>query len=184
MVGRKRKIIVYIATSADGFIARRDGSVDWLDRPRPKGNYGIGTFFRSIDSILWGRKTYEFALKHGGSRTGPRIENYVFSHRRLPPKPGWIYVEEPFGPFAEYLRAKEGKDIWIMGGAGLIGSFLDAGQIDEFIINVIPIFIGEGIPLMQPRRRQVRLELKSSRRFSDGVVQLRYAVNPKSRSRR
>jgi len=181
---RKRKIIVYIATSADGFIARRDGSVDWLDRPRPKGNYGIGTFFRSIDSILWGRKTYEFALKHGGSRTGPRIENYVFSHRRLPPKPGWIYVEEPFGPFAEYLRAKEGKDIWIMGGAGLIGSFLDAGQIDEFIINVIPIFIGEGIPLIQPRRRHVALELKSTRRFRDGLVQLRYAVNPKSRSRR
>jgi len=63
-----------------------------------------------------------------------------------------------------------------MGGAGLVGSFLDAGQINEFIISVIPIFIGEGIPLMQPRRRQVKLELKSSRRFSDGVVQLRYAV--------
>ena len=77
-----------------------------------------------------------------------------------------------------------GKDIWIMGGAGLVGSFLDAGQIDEFIMNVIPVFIGEGIPLMQPRRRQVRLELKSSRRFRDGLVQLQYAVNPKSRSRR
>src|SRR5215469_8794175 len=145
MVGRKRKIIVYIATSADGFIARRDGSVDWLERPRPKDNYGIGTFFRSIDTILWGRKTYEFALKHGGSRTGPRIANYVFSRRRLPPKPGWIYVKEPIRPFAERLRAAAGKDIWIMGGAGLIGSFLDAGQIDEVIINVIPIFIGEGI---------------------------------------
>src|SRR5262249_60236637 len=113
----KRKIIVYIATSTDGFIARRDGSVDWLERPRPRGNYGIATFFRSIDTILWGRKTYEFALKHGGSRTGPRIENYAFSRRRLPPQPRWVFVQEPHGPFAEHPRAKEGKDIWLMGGA-------------------------------------------------------------------
>jgi len=54
---RKRKIIVYIATSADGFIARPDGSVDWLDRPRPKGNYGMGAFYKSIDTVLWGSKT-------------------------------------------------------------------------------------------------------------------------------
>src|SRR5215813_9692017 len=175
---QRRKIIVYIATSADGFIARRDGGVDWLERPRPKGNYGIAAFFRSIDAILWGRKTYEFALKHGGSRVGPRIENYVFSHRRLPPKPGWNYVEEPVRAFAERLRATPGKDIMMMGGAGLIGSFLDAGQIDELIIHVIPIFIGEGIPLMRPGRRHVRLKLKSSRRFSDGVVRLHYAVKP------
>jgi dihydrofolate reductase len=59
---RKRKIIVYIATSADGFIARPDGSVDWLDRPHPKGNYGMGAFYKSIDAILWGRKTCDMAL--------------------------------------------------------------------------------------------------------------------------
>lgn len=59
----KRKIIVYIAVSADGFIARTDGSVDWLDRPRPKGNYGMGLFYKSIDTILWGRKTCDMALK-------------------------------------------------------------------------------------------------------------------------
>ena len=58
----KRKIIVYIATSADGFIARTDGSVDWLDRPRPKGDYGMGAFYKSIDTILWGRKTCDMAL--------------------------------------------------------------------------------------------------------------------------
>ena len=58
---RPRKIIVYIATSADGYIARPDGNVDWLNRPRPRGNYGIGAFFRSIDTIIWGRKTLDFA---------------------------------------------------------------------------------------------------------------------------
>ena len=59
---RKRKIIVYIATSADSFIGRSDGSVDWLDRPRPKGNYGMGAFYESIDTIVWGRKTYDMAF--------------------------------------------------------------------------------------------------------------------------
>ena len=59
---RERKIIVYIATSADGYIARRDGNVDWLNRPRTAGDYGIGAFYRSIDTILWGRKTYDVAL--------------------------------------------------------------------------------------------------------------------------
>jgi len=58
----KRKIIVYIATSADGFIARPDGAVDWLDRPRPKGNYGMGAFYKSIDTVLWGKKTCDMAL--------------------------------------------------------------------------------------------------------------------------
>ena len=61
-MSNRRKVITYIATSADGYIARKDGSVDWLDRPRVKGDYGIGKFYRSIDTILWGRKTYEMAL--------------------------------------------------------------------------------------------------------------------------
>ena len=71
---RRRKIIVYIATSADGYIARSDGGIDWLDRPRPKGNYGMGEFFSSIDTILWGRKTYDEALDRGGiGMSGPQL---------------------------------------------------------------------------------------------------------------
>src|SRR5262249_6013506 len=83
---RRRQIIVYIATSADGYIARKDGGVEWLDRPRPKGNYGMGTFFRPLDTILWGRKTYEMGLEMAGENLGigPGNENYVFSRR--PPK--------------------------------------------------------------------------------------------------
>jgi dihydrofolate reductase len=81
----KRKIIVYIATSADGYIARCDGSVDWLDRPRPRGSYGYFGFFASIDTILWGRKTYDQALTMGGvGQFGLKVKNYVFTHR--PPK--------------------------------------------------------------------------------------------------
>jgi len=177
---RERKIVVYIATSADGYIARADGSVDWLNRPRPAGNYGMGKFLRSIDTILWGRNTYDQALKMTGGKGvgfGPKIKNYVFSHRPPEsPTPDVEFVSEPIGAFAQRLRAKPGKDIWMMGGGGLIASFLDEGEIDEFSIHVIPILIGEGIPLVQPRQRLIRLKLQSVHRFSDGVAHLNYAV--------
>lgn len=174
-----RKIIVYIAISADGYIARPDGSVDWLQRPRPRGNYGMPAFFRSIDTILWGRKTYDVSLNLGGGPAafGRTVKNYVFSRRPRSPAPAVEFVNEPVPAFAKRLRAQPGKDIWMMGGGGIIASFLDAGQIDEFSIHVIPVFIGEGIPLIQPRHRLVPLTLISTRRFLDGVVHLHYRVS-------
>ena len=89
---------------------------------------------------------------------------------------GVEFVNEPIKPFATQLRAQKGKYIWMMGGAGLIGSFLDAGEIDEFMIHVIPKFIGEGIPLIAPRHRTVPLKLVSCTKFTDGVVKLHYGV--------
>lgn len=179
-----RKIIVYIATSADGFIARPDGSVDWLDRPAPRDFYGMARFYKSIDTILLGRKTYEVALgfqkkRVEGSVFDAKIKNYVFSRKPLPRStPGVELVSEPIAKFAKRLRAKPGKHIWMMGGGGLIASFLDKGEIDEFMIHVIPTFIGEGIPLIAPRHRTVELELLSTKSWPDGVVRLHYAVLP------
>jgi dihydrofolate reductase len=179
----KRKILVWIAMSGDGFIARSDGSFDWLDRPRPKGNYGMVKFYQSIDTVLWGRKTCNLALefqKKGVSSAAfdTKVKNYVFSHGAPPSTTpaGVEFVNEPIKAFATRLRMKKGKDIWIMGGAGVIASFLDAGEIDEFIILVIPKFIGEGIPLIAKGRRTVPLRLISSTKFPDGVVKLHYAV--------
>jgi dihydrofolate reductase len=179
MVKRGRRIVVLIATSADGYIARKDGGFEWLDRPRPPGNYGMGAFVKSIDTVLWGRKTYDLAVRMGQADggLGPKVRNYVFSHRpRKSRFPNVEFVKEPVRAFARRLRSRPGKDIWMMGGAGLIASFLDAGEIDEFIISVIPVFIGEGIPLIEPRRRLVGLRLRSVRRYPDGVVCLHYDV--------
>lgn len=176
---KRRKVIVEIATSADGYIARPDGDVSWLDRPMPKGHYGMGAFIKSIDTILWGRKTYskgiEMGMKDGGF--GPKIKNYLFS--RQPQGSllaGFELVKHPIKPFMQRLRAQPGKHIWMMGGGEIIASFLDEGEIDEFNIKVIPIFIGEGIPLIKPRHRSVPLKLLSTEKFSDGVVQVHYRV--------
>ena len=86
---RRRKIVVSVAISTDGFIARPDGDVAWLDRPGPKRDYGMSEFFKTIDTILWGRKTCDMALdfqKKGvaGSAFDPRVKNYVFTRRPLP----------------------------------------------------------------------------------------------------
>ncbi|HEY6306846.1 MAG TPA: dihydrofolate reductase family protein [Candidatus Angelobacter sp.] len=186
-MAHKRRIIVYIATSADGFIARRDGSFDWLDRPRPKGNYGMGAFYRSIDTVLWGRKTCDLAIRFqeqgvSAAAFDTKVKNYVFT--RTPPQSaapeGIKFINEPIKTFAAGLRAKKGKNIWIMGGAGIIASFLDEGEIDEFIIHVIPKLIGEGIPLVAPRHRTIPLDLILCKKFPDGVVRLHYAVRKQS----
>ena len=171
-----RKIIYYVATSADGYIARPDGGVEWLDRPMPKGNYGMGAFYKSVDTVLMGRETYEVGRRFG-QEGQPGKKNYVFTRKRLRTRaPNVEFVRAPVGEFARRLRAEKGKDVWLMGGAALAASFLDEGQIDEFIIHVIPVLIGEGIPLVQPRRRSTNLSLVSTQAFPDGVVRLHYSV--------
>ena len=182
-VKKERKIVVYIATSADGYIARPDGDVEWLNRLPQTDDYGMGEFYPTIDTVLWGRKTYDWALayqkKTGGKGNifDKKFANYVFSHK--PPKmiaPGAQFVSEPVKTFAQRLRARPGKNIWMMGGGELIASFLDAGEIDEFDIHVIPVFIGEGIPLIAPRHRDVPLHLRAAKKYPDGVVRLQYQI--------
>ncbi len=180
----RRKIIVYVATSADGYIARPDGDVEWLNRRPNNGDHGMRAFYRTIDTILLGRKTYDWAMNYArkhhvkGGMFDRKVANYVFSHK--PPNKkaadGVAFVSQPVKAFARRLRTTPGKHIWMMGGGELIASFLDAGEIDEFDIHVIPTFIGKGIPLIAPRHRDVSLHLRSVRKFPDGSVRLRYEV--------
>lgn len=175
-----RKIIVYIATSADGYIARPDGDVGWLDRPRSAGDYGMAAFYKSIDTVLMGRRTYEIAVKLGQTFY-PGKKNYIFSRTpRRGRTPNVEFATDEVGEFARRIRSTEGKNIWLVGGGELIAAFLDEQQIDEFIIHIIPIFIGEGIPLLHARHRAVPLALLSSRRYSDGVERLHYRVLPQT----
>jgi len=183
-MGAERKIVVYIAASADGFIARPDGDLEWLNRRPRTIDYGMREFYPSIDTILWGRKTYDWVrsfYRKQGKKDGlfdTNVTNYVFS-RKPPRRPasGVEFVSERVKSFAKRLRATPGKQIWMMGGATLIASFLDAGELDEFDIHMIPVFIGEGIPLVAPRHRDIPLRLLTSRKYPDGVVRMRYRVD-------
>ena len=139
-------------------------------------------FYPTIDTILWGRKTYDWLIayyKTKGKTNGlfdANVANYVFSRQRLRTVEGVELVTEPVKSFARRLRRTPGKNIWMMGGGGLIASFLDAGEIDELDMHVIPVLIGDGIPLIAPRHRDVPLRLLETKKFRDGVVRLRYAV--------
>ena len=174
----RRKVIVHIATSADSYIARSDGDLEWLtSRPAPAGFYGMNAFVKTIDTKVLGRKTYEVSRRMGATFDS-KSRSIVFS-RHPPPADapsGVEFVNDAIGPFVSRPREQPGKDIWLMGGGEIIASFLDEQAIDEFVISVAPVFIGEGIPLIARRHRHVPLELRSVERFEDGMVQLHYGV--------
>ena len=183
---KRRNVIVHIGTSADGYIARPDGDLEWLtSRPKPQGFYGMSAFMRSIDTKLLGRKTYEMSLRMG-AKFDSKTRTIVFS-RHAPPAPpaearsSVEFVSGAIGPFVSRLREQPGKDIWLMGGGELIAFFLDEQAIDEFVVTVAPVFIGDGIPLIARRHRHVPLDLLSVERFEDGLVQLRYRVHTQAR---
>jgi dihydrofolate reductase len=170
-----RKIIVALAVSADGFIARKDGSFDWLDRPEGEDGLDMEAFVASIDTIIWGRKTYDQALAMGHDPSfGPKIRHVVLTHRPAEPRANFEFTSEAPAAVAAKLRAEPGKDIWIMGGGGVVAGFLDAGAIDEFSLHVIPTLIGEGIPLIAPAQRTVPLELLTAKAYGDGTLHIRY----------
>ena len=175
---KSRKIIVRIAASADGYIAGPDDDLEWLtSRPAPKGFYGMNAFMKSVDTMLLGRKTYDASLRLGGKFDSKN--RYIVFSRHAPPAGASSdveFVSDPIGPFVDRLRKQPGKDIWLMGGGDLIASFLDEQAIDEFVVSVVPVFIGDGIPLIARRHRHVPLELQSTESFEDGLVQLYYRI--------
>ncbi|MEP6782025.1 MAG: dihydrofolate reductase family protein [Acidobacteriota bacterium] len=184
-----RKIITCAAISADGYIARPDGDVEWLNRIPTKSDYGLKEFEAGVDTILMGRKTFDWAMNYYRKAGKPdgvwnqRLTYYVFSRKALKKAPSPIqFVSEPVRKFARRLRETPGKNIWMMGGSGLIASFLDAGEIDEFDLHVMPVLIGKGIPLIAPRHRDIPLRLLATKKYPGGVIRLRYAV-PATRMR-
>ena len=179
---KRRKVIVHIASSADGYIARPDGDLEWLtSRPAPKGFYGMNAFMKTIDTTIFGRKTYDVSLRLG-AKFDSKTRTIIFSRQPPPPNApsGVEFVHEAIAPFVSRLREQPGKDIWLMGGSDLIASFLDAQAIDEFVVSVVPVFIGDGIPLIARHHRHVPLTLQSTKSFEDGLVQLHYLVEKRS----
>ena len=173
-----RRVVARLAVSADGYIAGPDGDLEWLtSRPKPKGFYGIEDFVKSIDTMVFGRKTYDVSRRLG-AKFASKDRTVVFSRNPAPAEApsGVSFTSEPVGSFVSRLRGEPGKDVWLMGGGDLIASFLDANAIDEFVLSVVPVFIGDGIPLIARRHRHAPLHLLSTERFEDGLVQLRYAV--------
>ena len=169
-----RKIIYGVGTSLDGFIARLDGSLDFLHL-RPS-NYSMGPFFKTIDVGLMGRKTYEVGVRMSeGKFESHGLRCYIFS-RSLPEgeRDGAVFVREEPKRVVEELRKNKGKDIWLAGGGELTREFLKEDLVDELYLGIVPVLVGEGIPLFAPGFPQREFTLMESKAYSGGLVALKY----------
>ena len=167
--------ILYIATSLDGYIARKDGGIDWLSMVEsPDTDYGYSDFYRSVDAAVMGRKTYELALGFG-EWPYPGKPAYVFTRQQpASDRTDVTFTSALPDRVLRELDAQGLRRIWLVGGAELTAAFQRRRLIDEYIISVIPVVLGEGIPLFLPTGVEERLELVESQRYPTGLVQMRY----------
>jgi dihydrofolate reductase len=174
-----RKVILGLAVSLDGYIARENGDVDWLKmEDLTEAAIEMKEFFASIDTIFFGRKTFSKGEEMGGDiNMYGKVMNYVFSRtpRRSEIK-NLVFVSENIGEFVEDLKRQDGENILLMGGGDLAKTFFEEGLIDELIIGVQPVILGKGIPLFLPHDRQTELERFDVKTRNSGTVQISYRV--------
>lgn len=172
-----RKISLFIAISLDGYIAKPNNDLSFLKIVEKEGeDYGYAKFTSAIDTLIVGRKTYDYVLKEIGSSHYDNGERDIYVITRTP-KPNKGRVTFYTGDIAELvkkLKSENGKDIYCDGGAEVINKLLKLDLIDEYIISIIPILLGNGTRLFKDGRPEQLLELISSKSFDTGLMQLHY----------
>lgn len=167
------KTILYIAASLDGYIADADGEISWLD-PYNAVDYGYDAFFAGIGALVVGRTTYEQSLSFPQWPYQDR-KTFVVSRQDIAVPPG-ADVERATGDLRAIARraleAADGKDVWLVGGGKLVTGFLSAQLIDEIRLFVIPVTLGEGIPLFPAGTPPTRWKATASRVFGNGMAEL------------
>lgn len=168
------KFILYIATSIDGYIARPDGSIDWLPTPDLNGeDFGCSKFYNSINALVMGSTTYEQALGFGDWAYSGKL-SYVLTSRDLSTTlPDICFIQGGVEAVVEAIKQAGYERVWLMGGGKLVSSFMSKGLIDEYIITVIPTILGSGISLYQSGL-EFKLDLINVTPYSAGVVELHY----------
>ena len=172
-----RKVILGFGISLDGYIARRNGAMDYLVIDK-EGEALMADFFAKIDTVLMGRKTAAATAEMRASGEIPEmpgVSNYVFSRRWKPGKrDGFEVVSEPLTAFVGKLKRRKGKDIYLGGGGQLCRSFLQQDLVDELFIGVSPVLLGDGIPGFPGKFPQRDFRLTECKSYPNGSVGLRY----------
>lgn len=171
-----RKLTYHVASTLDGFICRRDGSFDFFSTEGSQVDDYLATL-RTYDTVLMGRRTYEPALAAGVSDPYPWLKTCVFT--RTPPadaNPRIQFVRSEAAGFVRSLKAEECGPIYLCGGAALASTLLSEGLVDEILVKLNPILLGDGVPLAPTLQRATALELRSTKVYANGVVLLQYAV--------
>ncbi|MCM3189438.1 dihydrofolate reductase family protein [Bacillus subtilis] len=182
---KQRRIILDLAVTLDGFIEGKNGEVDWCIMDP---DMEFTDFLNQIDTILYGRKSYDLWGQYIPKNEDPDTEKelwklvhskkkYVFSRTQNEIDNQAIFINDNILEEVNKLKTKSGKDIWLYGGASLITTFINLGLVDEFRLSIHPVVLGEGKPLFIDVKQRINLKMVNTRTFSSGVVQIVYHWN-------
>ncbi|MEW9937186.1 dihydrofolate reductase family protein [Clostridium butyricum] len=171
----ERKVVLYIAVSLDGYIARNNGEVDFLegDGSDKNGDVGYIDFYNTIDTVIMGNSTYE-QIMSWGEYPYKGTEGYVYTNKNIENNEDVIFTNINPRELIKELKKKEGKDIWVVGGAQIAKIFMNENLIDEYITATMPVLIGDGIKLFDKNNEEdIKLGLKESN-VVNGIVINKY----------
>lgn len=166
-----RKFILFIASSLDGYIARENGDIDWLPENTASG---YDKFYKTIDTVVLGKKTYDQVLTFGAYPYQDK-KSFVFTKKNNQTKDENIEFVSDVDKFVKDIISNSGKNIWLVGGAEIISSFVNHGFVDEIILSIIPVVLGKGIPLFKNIEKETKLKLVKTTNY-DNLVELQYKV--------
>jgi len=172
-----RKVILYISMSLDGFIATKDDGLDWLSIVEKKGeDYGYLETHKNTDTYIVGRKTYDTVLKLTGGVFPQAIQYkcYIITRQNRAPENSITFYNGDIETLITKLKSEEGKNIYCDGGAQIVKLLMEKNLIDEYIVSVIPIILGDGKRLFLGETPSINLKAVSSKHFETGLIQLRY----------
>ncbi|MDD8018588.1 MAG: dihydrofolate reductase family protein [Bacteroidota bacterium] len=170
-----RKVILYIAMSLDGYIGRQDGDLDWLMKFQSSDeDYGYQEFIKTVDTVIMGRKTYDTILSFDIDFPHLDKKCYIVTRQERPAEENISFYTGDMKNLISQLKSSRGKNIFVDGGAEIVNELMKYRLIDEYIISIIPLFLGSGIRLFNDARPEERLRLLHCKKFESGLTQLHY----------
>lgn len=170
-----RKVILYIATSLDGYIAKPNDDLSFLSIVEQKGeDYGYAEFVKTVDAVIVGRKTYDKVISMGFAFPHTDKDAYIITRTPRSNLGSVKFYTGELKTLVDKLKSENGKNIFCDGGAEIVNELLKDDLIDEFIISVIPVLVGSGTKLFKDGRSEQKLELISVKQFDKGLTQLHY----------
>lgn len=163
--------------SLDGYIASNEGDLSFLSIVEQEDlDYGYSEFIKTVDTVIIGRKTYDKVISMGYDYATSSKDVFVITRTEKPDEGNRKFYSGDLADLVSNLKSVEGKNIYCDGGAEIVNALLSQNLIDEFIISIIPILLGNGIALFKNSLSKQKLTLISSEQFSTGLVQLRYTL--------
>lgn len=170
-----REIVVFIGISLDGFIAKENDDLQWLEETEGEGDNGYADMYQTIDTIIMGKRTYDYVKEHIDTFPYSDKKCYVFTQSQTGKDEHVEFVQGDVVTFTKKLKQQPGTKIWMVGGADILDAFLQEQLIDEWIITITPHLLGSGIPLFKQPRPFEDLKLLKTKQYGQ-MVQMHYQV--------